>query len=452
MIYYQYGSLIGISAIILGLKYLASPRTAVWANMLSALGMLLIVVLTIMQVSWGGWPLLVTGLVIGSAIGTWLALRVQMTQMPELVALFNGLGGAASGLVGLSEVIIGPEASMGVSTIFNSAAAFCGIIGWLTFSGSLIAVLKLMGRWKFRLSNISQRLLLGLNIVFVLFFLSLFMFTHGVVFWYLCISLSALCLGLVLVMPIGGADMPVVVSLLNSVSGLAAAGAGFVVSSHVLIIGGALVGAAGLILTNIMCRAMNRRLFSVLFVPYGEITGVQVKRQKQGSDVVEVAMMLEAVRNVIFVPGYGMAVAQAQHVVKELAVLLKSRGVSVKYAIHPVAGRMPGHMNVLLAEAQVSYEDLYECDVINPEFADCDLVIVVGANDTINPAARGKQGPLAGMPILDVDKARQVVIIKRSLAPGYAGVDNDLFYEDKTMMLFGDAKQQLMALVRECQS
>ena len=448
----------------MGLKKLGHPRTAPRGNQLGALGMLVAVVVTVasMQLEGGAqWTLIIAGMAIGSLIGYWMAVRVEMTGMPEMVALFNGFGGAASALVALSETMkyleTGAIIPTGLElTVTMIAAGLSALVGWMTLTGSLLAMYKLkggveiFGKWiktptwgPTWLNPVKIILLIS---VAVLIYMSISEPTNPDYLWAI-IGISCL-LGIILVLPIGGADMPVVVSLLNSLSGIAAAFTGFIFSNSVLIVAGSLVGASGIILTFIMCKAMNRRLIDVLFKSFGGSgEKVDLTRTKVGSDADEVAMMIDGARKVIIIPGYGMAVSQCQHQVKEFADLITEKyGTEVKYAIHPVAGRMPGHMNVLLAEANVPYEQLIEMDEINSEFPDCDVAVVIGANDTTNPAARSGEGPLAGMPIIDVDAARTVVIIKRSLSVGYAGVDNDLFYMDKTMMLFGDGKKMMTAL------
>ena len=406
------------------------------------------------------WILIIAGMFLGSAIGYWMAVRVEMTGMPELVALFNGFGGAASALVALSEVTkyIHDDSTLpsGLElTVTMVAAGLSALVGWMTLTGSLLAMYKLkgginvFGKWLRTptwgpswLNPVKISLMLG---VFILIFMSVEDPTNTQYLWAI-IGISCL-LGIILVLPIGGADMPVVVSLLNSLSGIAAAFTGFIIGNSVLIIAGSLVGASGLILTFIMCKAMNRTLPDVLFKSFGGSEKQTLTRTKVGSDAEEVAMMVDGAQKIIIVPGYGMAVSLCQHQVKEFADLVGEKfDTEVRYAIHPVAGRMPGHMNVLLAEANVPYEQLIEMEEINSEFPECDIAIVIGANDTCNPAARSGEGPLAGMPIIDADKARTVVIIKRSLSVGYAGVDNDLFYEDKTMMLFGDGKKMMNEL------
>ena len=459
------GYLLSAALFIFGLKKLGHPRTAPFGNQLGAMGMLVAVITTIVQMQFTGegvvdWTLIAGGLVLGSLIGYWMAVKVEMTGMPELVALFNGFGGAASALVALSEIqkyIITGDTPVGLElTVTMVAAGLSALVGWMTLTGSLLAMYKLkggievFGKWirtptwgPVWLNPVKVVLLLS---VLVMIVMSIEEPTNETYLWGI-IGISCV-LGIVLVLPIGGADMPVVVSLLNSLSGIAAAFTGFIIGNSVLIIAGSLVGASGLILTFIMCKAMNRTLLDVLFKSFGGDGEKQdLTRTKVGSDADEVAMMLDGAQKVIIVPGYGMAVSQCQHAVKEFANIMEEKfGTEIKYAIHPVAGRMPGHMNVLLAEANVPYEQLIEMDEINSEFPECDVALVIGANDTTNPAARSGEGPLAGMPIIDADQARTVVIIKRSLSVGYAGVDNDLFYMDKTMMLFGDGKAMMAGL------
>ena len=459
------GYLLSAALFIFGLKKLGHPRTAPRGNQYGALGMLVAVITTVVKMQAAGgaeWTLIIAGLVVGSVIGIIMAVRVEMTGMPELVALFNGFGGAASALVALSESWKYIEdADLALPTGLNIqvimvAAGLSALVGWMTLTGSILAMFKLkggisvFGKW-FKpptwgptwLNPVKVLLVLS---VFALIYLSIGDPRNTDYLWAI-IAISCI-LGIVLVLPIGGADMPVVVSLLNSLSGIAAAFTGFIIGNSVLIVAGSLVGASGLILTFIMCKAMNRTLPDVLFKSFGGSgEKAELTRTKVGSDADEVAMMVDGAQKVIIVPGYGMAVSQCQHQVKEFADLIAEKfGTEVKYAIHPVAGRMPGHMNVLLAEANVPYEQLIEMDEINPEFPDCDVAVIIGANDTTNPAARSGEGPLAGMPIIDADAARTVVIIKRSLSVGYAGVDNDLFYMDKTMMLFGDGKAMMTGL------
>ena len=458
--WFQLGYLVSAGFFIFGLKMLGHPRTAPRGNQLGAIGMLIAVITVLLETDLVASPLLIiAGILTGTIIGTWLAVRVEMTGMPELVALFNGFGGAASALVALAEVYSAVQSEAiprGLELhVAWSAIGLSALVGWMTLTGSLVAFAKLkggfniLGKWR-RFPTWGPPWLNPVKAISViaaiaLIYISVMTPDDLNIIWGL-IALSCI-LGVILVMPIGGADMPVVVSLLNSLSGIAAAFTGFIISNPVLIIAGSLVGASGLILTFIMCKAMNRRLVDVLFKSFGGTEKESVTRTKVGSDPDEVAMILDGAEKVIIVPGYGMAVSQCQHQVKEFADLLVEKfGTEVKYAIHPVAGRMPGHMNVLLAEASVPYDQLIEMDEINPELPEADAAIIIGANDTCNPVARSSEGPLAGMPIIDADLARTVVIVKRSLSVGYAGVDNDLFYMDKTMMLFGDGKKMMTAL------
>ncbi len=440
---------------ILGLKKLSSPKTARRGNQLSMLGMFLAVVITLFDKQILDFSHIILGMVIGAAIGAISARKVEMTAMPQMVAIFNGFGGGASALVAFSEYEVlrlqGPTELNVLLTVVLSV-----LIGSVTFTGSLIAFSKLQGIMR------GAPIVYGMQkaVNFLLLALSLgvgvgmaFNPTLGATLLLAIVILSAV-LGVLLVIPIGGADMPVVIALLNSYSGLAAASTGFVLHNNMLIISGALVGASGLILTNIMCKAMNRSLGNVLFAGVGTDDGGGVtheaSEEKQVTDYTseDAAMILESAQSVIIVPGYGLAVAQAQHILQEMAMLMEERGAKVRYAIHPVAGRMPGHMNVLLAEANVSYDLLSEMDEINDDFQSTDVALVIGANDVINPAARYKKdSPLYGMPILNVDKARSVMIVKRSLGVGFAGEANELFYDPKTMMVFGDAKKVVTELV-----
>ena len=456
------GYLIASILFILGLKKLGHPRTAPTGNLYGAMGMLLAIVVTIAQMEFeviDNFILIGAGLAIGGLIGYVMAVRVQMTGMPEMVALFNGFGGAASALVAASEVFrrineddLPENLDLYVAWI---AIGLSALVGWMTLTGSLLAMMKLKGGVKifgtwYRTPTWGPK---WLNYVKVLFLIGIV----GLIYMsidnpenpdYVIAIIALSCiLGILFVLPIGGADMPVVVSLLNSLSGIAAAFTGFIIGNNVLIIAGSMVGAAGIVLTNIMCKAMNRRLIDVLFKSFGGTDKETVTRTKVGSDPDEVAMICDGISKCVIIPGYGMAVSQCQHQVREFADILEANGCEVKYGIHPVAGRMPGHMNVLLAEANVPYEKLIEMDDINSEMGECDVALVVGANDTVNPVARSDEGPLAGMPIINADKARVVVMVKRSLSVGYAGVDNDLFYEDKTMMLFGDGKKMMTELV-----
>lgn len=446
---------------ILGIKGLTHPRSAVRGNQLSALGMLVAIVATLVDQQILTYEYILIGAVIGALIGAIFALRVPMTSMPEMVALFNGFGGGASVLVAgaaLTEAVGGGASAAALTDVssraqFTVATAASGIIGSVTFWGSLIAFLKLWevlkGVWAFPGQKVLNALLAVVSVVLGAWLVASPAQTDP---YWITVAVASV-LGLMLIVPIGGADMPVVIAFLNSCSGLAAAATGFVLGNNVLIIAGSLVGASGLILTAIMCRAMNRSLGNVFFggVGGGAVAGggedVYAGKVKSTS-AEEVAMLLDTARRVVVVPGYGMAVAQAQHAVRDLGNLLESRGIEVEYAIHPVAGRMPGHMNVLLAEAEVSYDKLKEMDRINPSFPQTDVVLVIGANDVVNPTARdAESGPIAGMPILDVDKARTVVVIKRSLSPGFAGIANPLFAADNTLMLFGSAKETVQELI-----
>ena len=435
---------------IVGLKGLGHPRTAVRGNLTGALAMLIAVIVTLLAKGLS-YQFILIGVGIGALIGAVAALRVQMTSMPEMVALFNGFGGIASVLVAgtafMSAVTKGVQPGLQMAI----ATAVSGLIGGITFSGSMIAYLKLKETMKGNVRFPGKQLI---NILLAVgaIVCGIWLVTSGTVLPYWIIVAGALVLGILLTVGIGGADMPVVIALLNSYSGLAAAATGFVLNNNVLIIAGSLVGASGIILTKIMCVAMNRSLYNVLFGvlgPTGETASADdvYAGKVKATSPEEVAMICDGVQRVVVVPGYGMAVAQAQHVVRDMANILESRGATVEYAIHPVAGRMPGHMNVLLAEADVPYDKLIEMDHINPTMDQVDLCLVIGANDVVNPVARtDPKSPIAGMPIIDVDKARTVVVVKRSLSPGFAGIPNPLFAMDNTLMMFGDGKQVLMEL------
>ena len=440
---------------ILGLKGLTSPRTAVRGNRLGALGMLLAVLATLVDRQIVSYELIVLGIAIGSVVGIVWAVKVQMTAMPQLVAAFNGFGGGASALVAGAAALM-PGAIQGVPEVqIHVSSALSALIGSATLSGSLIAWAKLQGvlhrQPRGALFQFVSGGSAGIAVV-----LGIYYTVEPEAVWaFGALCAAALVYGLLLTMAVGGADMPVVIALLNSCSGLAAAATGFVLGNSVLIISGSLVGASGFILTQIMCKAMNRSLLDVLRGDLGEAAtdaskdDVYTGRVKSTSPE-EAALLFETARIVTIVPGYGMAVAQAQHAVRDLANLLESRGAAVRYAIHPVAGRMPGHMNVLLAEADVPYDRLYDMDTANPTFAETDVAIILGANDVVNPAARDEPGsPIYGMPILDVDKSQVVVVVKRSLSPGFAGIPNMLFTRDNTLMLFADAKKALQDLSRE---
>ncbi len=439
------------SLFIFGLKKLSSPKTARLGNRLAMMGMLIAIVVTLLNRQIVDFTFIIAGIIVGSLIGAIAARKVEMTAIPQMVALFNAFGGGASALVALGQYLLNPAAP---DAVFLVSVAMSVLIGNLTFFGSLVAFAKLQGIMRGApLVFKGQRFFNLLILLAIAALVVLVVIKPAAVLPMLIILALAGLLGVMGVIPIGGADMPVVISLLNSLSGLAAAATGFALSSSMLIIAGSLVGASGIILTNIMCRAMNRPLGNVLFAAVGAQGGAAPdrgeKRRVTGYSAEDAVALLETAQSVIIVPGYGLAVAQAQHVLHELEELLKKNGADVRYAIHPVAGRMPGHMNVLLAEANVSYDQLYEMEQINDDFQHTDVALVIGANDVINPAARHKkESPLYGMPILNVDQAKAVMIVKRSLNPGFAGEDNELFYEAGTMMLFGDAKKMVSDMVR----
>lgn len=441
---------------ILGLKNVTHPRTAVRGNFLGALAMLLAIVVTLYQL-WkgdGSFSYILIGLVVGSLVGIILAVRIEMTAMPQLVALFNGFGGGASVLVACAELLKFTKQSATVDVLIATAAT--GIIGAVTFWGSLVAFGKLqeLKLFKNSLGLPGQRVINAVLALIILVLAGLLVHIGSgptAIALYLAVVVLSSVLGLFLVSSIGGADMPVVIALLNSYSGLAAAATGFVIDNNVLIIAGSLVGASGIILTKIMCKAMNRSLTNVLFgvLEAGSVMDAdEIYATVRSTSADDVAMILDTAQRVVFVPGYGMAVAQAQHAVRDLANQLIANQTAVEYAIHPVAGRMPGHMNVLLAEADVPYEQLIEMDLINPTMAQVDVAIVIGANDVVNPVARtDPDSPIAGMPIINVDKARTVVVIKRSLSPGFAKIPNPLFAAENTLMFFGDGKSATLEIV-----
>jgi NAD(P) transhydrogenase subunit beta len=441
---------------ILGLKKLNSPATARQGNRLSGIGMLIAIVITLFDRQIVSYQVIIAGVLVGTALGVWMARTVKMTAMPQMVALLNGFGGGASLLVGGSEFLRSELLGTSVPLVSGIAIQLAVLIGAVTFTGSLIAFSKLQELMSGRAITFP-----GLQAVNALSFLIVIalsayqLMTAEALLWpFYAVIVVSLLLGIMLVIPIGGADMPVVISLLNSYSGIAAAMTGFVINNHVLMIAGALVGSSGIILSQLMCKAMNRSLANVLFGAFGATTAISA-RSSEGLTVKSVtpedaAVQLAYARTVVVVPGYGMAVAQAQHAVRELAELIEKRGGEVKYAIHPVAGRMPGHMNVLLAESNVPYDKLYDMEDINPEFDRTDVALVIGANDVVNPAARSDPAsPIYGMPILDVDHAKSIIVLKRSMNPGFAGIENDLFYNSKTSMLFGDAKSSITKLVGE---
>lgn len=448
--------LLATGVFIVGIKRLGSPATARSGNQLAALGMLIGVIVTLFDQQIVSFNFIIAGVVVGSLIGAVAAKKVEMTAMPEMVAIFNGFGGGASALVAWGEL-----SRTNPLLLENQDLVTVGLsilIGSLTFTGSFIAFGKLKGFISGRPLTFPAQNIFNLLLTVGLFGL-VGWFTYDpeyqLIFW-LLFGLSLL-LGVLTVLPIGGADMPVVISLLNSYSGIAASMAGFVINNNLLIISGALVGAAGLILTNIMCKAMNRTLGNVLFGAFGGGDGgdggtgpaADTDKTVRETTPEDVALQCAYAGKVIITPGYGLAVAQAQHVLKEVADKLEAKGVEVKFGIHPVAGRMPGHMNVLLAEADVPYDQLYDMDQINPEFNSTDVVLIIGANDVVNPVAKTEPGsPIYGMPILNVDEAERTIIFKRSLSPGFAGIDNPLFYKESNQMFFGDAKKSLQALAQ----
>ena len=439
---------------IFGIKRLSHPKTARSGNFIASMGMLIAIITTLIANGNISLEIVGLGIVIGSIIGAFFAIRVEMTQMPQMVAIFNGFGGIASALIASAEYL-NPD---GILSTFNFLTISLSVfVGTLTFTGSFIAFGKLQGFISGQpIIFPGQQILNGL-IALLLIITATFMvsFSSNPInhFCYL-IVLSAV-LGITLTIPIGGADMPVVISLLNSYSGIAAASTGFVLNNNALIISGALVGASGLILTNIMCKGMNRSLANVIFGAMGLDQGSSENSEAKQINIKsysteEAAMIFDAAEKIIVVPGYGLAVAQAQHAVREVADFLSKKGKKVLYAIHPVAGRMPGHMNVLLAEANISYEQLKDLDEVNSEFEDCDVALVLGANDVVNPAARhDSSSPIFGMPILDVDKSQTVIINKRTMNTGFAGVQNELFGYDNSIMVFGDAKDMLQQLLKD---
>ena len=448
--------LISAVSFIYGLKMLSHPRTARNGNICASFGMLVAIITTVMIGTNLNLMLVGIAMIIGSIIGAFFATRVEMTQMPQLVAIFNGFGGGASALVASSEFL---KNSNDPNLFLIVSITLSVIVGTLTLTGSFIAFGKLQGLVTTKPVTFPGQQLINGILALIMIVSAYLIPTYGIFSFYIILSLAAL-LGILLVIPIGGADMPVVISLLNSYSGIAAAMTGFVLvqtnpsAGNALIICGSLVGASGMILTQIMCKGMNRSLKNVIFGAVGgEVEsstgeGKQVNIKSYSTE--EAAMIFDAAEKIIVVPGYGLAVAQAQHAVREVAEFLEEKGKKVLYAIHPVAGRMPGHMNVLLAEANISYEQLKDLDEINPEFEDCDVAIVLGANDVVNPAARSdKSSPIYGMPILNVDKARTVIINKRTMNTGFAGVQNELFGYENSIMVFGDAKDMLIQLLSD---
>jgi len=456
MIYFeQLAYLFAATMFIMGLKYLGSAKTARKGNLFAMFGMTLAVLVTLMISGIIGPAQMITGMIIGSLVGAVVAQKIEMTSMPQMVALFNGFGGIASTLVAYSEYM--EPSNLPVTLDVQITIILSLFIGTITFTGSLIAFAKLQGIMPGRPIVLPLHQILNIFLLLGTVVLGVMHVIEPTLpLWPLLIILAAAIFGVTFVIPIGGADMPVVIALLNSYSGLAASATGFVLHNNVLIISGALVGASGIILSQLMCDAMNRSLFNVLFGAVGtdDSSGDSGGAPGETRTVTrytaeDAAIIMDNVQSVIIVPGYGLAVAQAQHVLHEMGELLMAKGIDVKYAIHPVAGRMPGHMNVLLAEANVPYDMLYEMDDINDDFQNTDVALVIGANDVVNPSARTKKdSPLYGMPILNVDYARTVMFVKRSMGAGFAGEANPLFFDDKTMMVFGDAKAVITGLVK----
>ena len=449
--------LVAAISFIYGLKMLSHPKTARNGNIIASAGMLIAIIATAYLGTDLNFTMILIAMTIGSIIGAFFAIRVEMTQMPQLVAIFNGFGGGASALVASSEFLKNQGTDASIFLIVSITLSI--LVGTLTFTGSFIAFGKLQGIVTTKPVTFPGQQLLNGILAIIMIAAAYMIPDYGIKSFYIIVGLSAL-LGILLVIPIGGADMPVVISLLNSYSGIAAAMTGFVLvqtnpsAGNALIICGSLVGASGMILTQIMCKGMNRSLTNVIFgavggeVEAGSAEGKEVNIKSYSTE--EAAMIFDAAEKIIIVPGYGLAVAQAQHAVREIADFLEEKGKKVYYAIHPVAGRMPGHMNVLLAEANISYELLKDLEEINPEFEDCDVALVLGANDVVNPAARSDQNsPIYGMPILNVDKAQTVIINKRTMNTGFAGVQNELFGYDNSIMVFGDAKDMLVKLLSD---
>ena len=465
--------LIGSITFIVGLKMMGNAKTARKGNLVGAVGMTIAILGTIFlhdkEISWLIYALIFGAIALGTVIGWVTAKKVQMTKMPELVSMFNGMGGACAALISIIEynhmqhMMHNPIVNAGIvltdsmDKLYGILTAIIAglIIGTVSFSGSIIAYLKLNGSMAKPIRLPMYNIINTIVMVGVLVFGAYFVITGGNMMLLYLLFLAAIVYGVLFTIPIGGADMPVVISLLNSFTGLAAAFGGFLYNNKVMLTGGILVGSAGTLLTLIMCKAMNRPLSNVIFGAFGgggatADAGSEAKGAIKDVGVTDLAILMNYSKKVVIVPGYGLAVAQAQHIIHELELLLEERGVEVKYAIHPVAGRMPGHMNVLLAESNVSYDKLVEMDDINPEFEQTDVVLVVGANDVVNPAAKSDpSSPIYGMPILEVDKAKNVIVNKRSMSAGYAGIDNLLFYDPKCSMFFGDAKKALTELVAE---
>jgi len=449
--------LIPIASFILALRFLSNPAHARRGNQIGAVGMLVAIVVTWIKTGTTSWWAIAVGMLIGGGFGAVAARRVKMTAMPQMVALFNGVGGGAAALIALAELHrILPEPGRPKLDI-SVAIALSGLIGAISFSGSMVAFAKLQELIKGRPITYPGQKFVNLALLAACVVLAVTLDSGVQDEWLLWVVIGGGALfGVLFVLPIGGADMPVVISLLNAFTGLAVAVGGFELENNVMIVAGALVGASGTLLTMLMGRAMNRSIGNVLFGAFGQVSPQAAAAAATDGGTVrsasaeDVAVMLAYAHKVVFVPGYGLAVAQAQHDVRQLADLLEEKGVEISYAIHPVAGRMPGHMNVLLAEANVPYPQLKEMDEINPEFGRTDVAVVVGANDVVNPDARNNQGsPIYGMPILNVDQANAVVVLKRSMNPGFAGIENPLFYNPKTVMLFGDAKDSIDKLIAD---
>lgn len=454
-VYENIAYLVASSLFVFGLKDLAHPRTARRGNLLGAVGMLIAVIVTLFDRQILSFEVIIAGLVIGSAAGLMMAQKVQMTAVPQIVALFNGLGGGASVLVAAAAFAEAITLKQVPTVQFSIATAAAGFIGAVTFWGSLLAFGKLQGITTEKAVRFPGQDALNIALLMVVVLFGAVLTIDPSALWaYWMLAAVSSVLGITLILPVGGADMPVIIALLNSYSGLAAAATGFVLSNNVLIISGALVGSSGVILTKIMCKAMNRPFGKCVFGRTGGASPIGKKEadvyagQVKSASPEEVAMIIDAAHRIVIVPGYGMAVSQAQHAVSSLAALLESRGKDVEFGIHPVAGRMPGHMNVLLAEANIPYDKLKTMDEINPTFDQTDVVLVIGANDVVNPLARtDPESPIAGMPILNVDHARTVIVIKRSLSPGFAGIPNPLFAADNCVMLFGDGKGIILELI-----
>ena len=439
---------IAAALFIFGLKLLGNPATARKGNMLSGLAMLVAIIVTLMDQNIVSYGWIMVSIIAGSAVGVYVSKKVEMTGMPELVSLFNGVGGLASAAVAIA-AMVASELSSGIASISVIAL----IIGSVTFSGSLVAWGKLSERVSGKPIVFNQQAIANYGLIAAtILFSSLYVLNPSSLFFIVVVIVLALAIGVMVVLPIGGSDMPVVISLLNSYSGLAACAAGFALENNLLIVAGALVGASGIILTNIMCKAMNRSLINVLTSGFQEVVTneIVVEGEIKPISAEDAFYVFEAAQSILVIPGYGMAVAQAQHAMKELQELLEKNDAEVVYGIHPVAGRMPGHMNVLLAEADVSYDLLLEMDEVNPRMENFDIAIVIGANDVVNPAARELEGsPIYGMPVINADLAKNVFVIKRSMSSGFAGVDNPLFFKDNTRMIFGDAKEVINNIVRQ---